>query len=73
MATFVVASLAGGDFIFDPTWATFNARHEMFRCRYDEVVVEGATTPHTVVAISFQNHRHPFASVRLPTSMVICR
>lgn len=45
----------------------------MFRCRYDEVVVEGATTPHTVVPISFQNDRHPFASVRLPTSMLICR
>ena len=61
-----VAPAAGGHFIFQPTRTAFDARYRMFSRRWGEPWMKRLPTPHTPVAVPFQNERDALPSSYLP-------
>jgi hypothetical protein len=73
MTAFVIASLAGGNLVFDPTWTTLDSGDEVLSGWNDVAFIEWTSTPDAVVTVTSKNDRHSFAPVWLSTVLVFCR
>lgn len=66
MAPLAVAAPTGRHLVLDPTRATLDAGHEMFRRRHHETVVEIPGAPHAGRTVTFEDDLHAPAPVGLP-------
>lgn len=73
MTAFVIASLAGCNLVLNPTRSALYSRNEMLGGGYNVAVVKCAAAPDAVITVAFENYRHSFTAVRLPTAMMFCR
>ena len=73
MTTFVIASLAGGDLVLNPTWTTLDSRDEVLSGWNDMAIIEWTATPDAVVTVTLKNDCHSLAPVWLSTVLVFCR
>ena len=70
MAAFVVAALAGGQFVFYPAGAALDAGHEVLGGGRIQGVVERGRTPHAIGAIAFDDLGHALTAVHLAFAAV---
>ncbi len=63
VAAFAVASLARGNFVFDPARTTLQPRHDMFGGGLDELAVDFSATPNATRTITFEDRLETFAAV----------
>ena len=73
MAPFVVASLAGGDFVLNPARATLNAGHKMLRGGWVQGVTKWRGAPDAIGAITLKNKGHALAPVELAAILLWTR